>query len=118
MKIRRLGAAGAIVATGALVLSACAAPSGSVIEEDTRITVGWNQPFYSQNASTSNGNATANAVILYMTTGAFQYYDATPELVKDESFGTIEKLSDDPLTVKYTIAEGVQWSDETPVDAA
>jgi len=118
VKIRRLGAAGAIVATGALVLSACAAPSGSVIEEDTRITVGWNQPFYSQNASTSNGNATANAVILYMTTGAFQYYDATPELVKDESFGTIEKLSDDPLTVKYTIAEGVQWSDETPVDAA
>jgi len=118
VKIRRLGAAGAIVATGALVLSACAAPSGSVIEEDTRITVGWNQPFYSYNEGTSNGNATANAVIKYMTNLGFQYYDATPELVKDESYGTIEKLSDDPLTVKYTIAEDAQWSDEVPIDAA
>ncbi|HZL06397.1 MAG TPA: ABC transporter substrate-binding protein, partial [Coriobacteriia bacterium] len=39
-------------------------------------------------------------------------------LAKNDGFGTIEKLSDDPLTVKYTIAEGVQWSDETPLDAA
>ena len=118
MNFRRIGASGAIVATGALVLSACATPSGSVIEEDTRITVGWNQPFYSYNEGTSNGNATANAIIKYMTTSDFHYYNDVPELVNDESFGTIEKLSDDPLTVKYTIAEGPMWSDEVPVDAA
>jgi len=116
--MRRLGATGAIVAASALVLSACATPTQSAIEQDTRITVGWNQPFYSYNEATSNGNATANAVIKYMTVGAFQYYNDVPELVKDESFGTIEKLSDDPLTVKYTIAEDTQWSDEAPVDAA
>ena len=118
MNFRRIGASGAIVATGALVLSACATPSGSVIEEDTRITVGWNQPFYSYNEGTSNGNATANAIIKYMTTSDFHYYNDVPELVNDESFGTIEKLSDDPLTVKYTVAEGAVWSDEVPVDAA
>lgn len=118
MRIGRLGAVGAIVATSALVLSACATPSESVIEEDTRITVGWNQPFYSYNEGTANGNATANAVIKYLTNSQFQYYNGVPELVKNESYGTIEKLSDDPLTVKYTIAEGVQWSDEVPVDAA
>lgn len=116
--MRRLGATGAIVAASALVLSACATPTQSAIEQDTRITVGWNQPFYSYNEATSNGNATANAIIKYMTVGAFQYYNDVPELVKDESFGTIEKLSDDPLTVKYTIAEDTQWSDEAPVDAA
>lgn len=118
MRIRRIGAAGALVASGALVLSACATPTQSAIEEDTRLTVGWNQPFFSYNESTSNGNATANAVIKYLTVGAFQYYNNEPALVKDESFGTIEKLSDDPLTVKYTIAEDTQWSDEVPVDAA
>ncbi|WP_307844984.1 ABC transporter family substrate-binding protein [Actinotalea solisilvae] len=118
MRIRRIGAAGALVASGALVLSACATPTQSAIEEDTRLTVGWNQPFYSYNESTSNGNATANAVIKYLTVGSFQYYNDVPELVKDESYGTIEKLSDDPLTVKYTIAEDTQWSDEVPVDAA
>ena len=92
--MRRLGATGAIVAASALILSACATPTQSAIEQDTRITVGWNQPFYSYNEATSNGNATANAVIKYMTVGAFQYYNDVPELVKDESFGTIEKLSD------------------------
>jgi peptide/nickel transport system substrate-binding protein len=30
----------------------------------------------------------------------------------------MEKTSDDPLTVKYTINEGVKWSDGTPVTAA
>ena len=118
MKIRRLGATGAIVAASALILSACATPTQSAIEQDTRITVGWNQPFYSYNEATANGNATANAVIKYMTVGSFQYYNDVPELVKDESFGTIEKLSDDPMTVKYTIAKDTQWSDGTPVDAA
>ncbi len=118
--MRRLGATGAIVAASALILSACATPSPTqpAIEQDTRITVGWNQPFYSYNEATSNGNATANAVIKYMTVGAFQYYNDVPELVKDESFGTFEKLSDDPMTVKYTIAKDTQWSDGTPVDAA
>lgn len=118
MNLRRIGAAGAIVAAGALVLSACATPSGSVIEENTRITVGWNQPFYSYNEATGNGNSTANAVIKYMTVAGFQYYNDKPELVKDTSFGTIEKLKDDPLTIKYTINKDAQWSDKTPVDAA
>jgi len=116
--MRRLGATGAIVAASALILSACATPTQSAIEQDTRITVGWNQPFYSFNEATANGNATANAIIKYMTVGSFQYYNDVPELVKDESFGTIEKLSDDPMTVKYTIAKDTQWSDGTPVDAA
>ena len=30
----------------------------------------------------------------------------------------MEKVSDNPLTVKYTINEGVKWSDGTPVTAA
>lgn len=118
MKIRRIGAAGAIVATSALVLSACATPGGSEIVEDTSVSVGWNQPFYSQNNLTSSGNATANANIIYLTNAAFNYYDDNLELQKFEDFGTYEVVSEDPFQVKYTVNKGVTWSDGVAVDAA
>ncbi len=118
MKNRRLGAVGAIVAASALVLSACSTPQGSEIVEDTAVNVGWNQPFYSQNNLTSVGNATTNSNVLYLTTSVFNYYDGDLELQKNEDFGTYEVVSENPLTVKYTVNEGVTWSDGTPVDAA
>ncbi|MGX5682508.1 ABC transporter family substrate-binding protein [Schumannella luteola] len=116
MRIRRFAAAAATVAAGALVLSGCAAPQSEIVEGSS-LSVAWNQPFYSYNGLTSFGNATANNNITYATLGGFNYYDDTPALVKDESFGTYEKISDDPLVVKYTIADGVKWSDGTAVDA-
>ncbi|QAY70313.1 hypothetical protein ET471_09935 [Xylanimonas protaetiae] len=82
------------------------------------VTVGWNQPMFSQNNLTAAGNATANANILYLTQSAFFYYNDALELVMNEDFGTIETVSEDPLTVKLTIQDGVTWSDGTPVDAA
>ena len=108
MRISRIGAAGAAtIAASALVLSACAAPQQeSEVVEGSSITVAWNQPFYSYNSNTSFGNATANANIVYMTSGAFNYYDNTPELQKDESFGTYEVVSEDPLVVEYMSRDG------------
>ncbi len=116
MRIRRLGVAIATAAVGALVLSACAAPQSEIVEGST-LSVAWNQPFYSYNGNTSFGNATANNNITYATLGGFNYYNDVPELVRDESFGTVELVSEDPLVVKYTIADGVKWSDGTAVDA-
>ncbi|MER3390600.1 MAG: ABC transporter family substrate-binding protein [Microcella sp.] len=107
----------ATVAASALVLSACAAPQSEVVEGSS-ISVAWNQAFYSYNPDTSFGNATANANIVYMSNSGFNYYNNEPALVRDESFGTYEILSEDPLTVQYTINEDTQWSDGTPVDAA
>ena len=117
MRIRRFAAAAATVAAGALILSGCAAPQSEIVEGSS-LSVAWNQPFYSYNGATSFGNATANNNIIYSTNSGFNYYDDTPALVKDTSFGSYEKISDDPLVVKYTIADGVKWSDGTAVDAA
>ncbi|WP_043641974.1 ABC transporter family substrate-binding protein [Nocardioides alkalitolerans] len=125
MKIRRITAAATAVALAA-ALAACAPPEdedggdgdGNGGNADTSITVGWNQPFYSYNSDTSNGNATANSIILYLMNSGLNYYDANQELIADESFGSYELLSEDPLTVEYTIADGVEWSDGTPVDAS
>jgi peptide/nickel transport system substrate-binding protein len=114
--IRRFGvASAAAVAAGALILSGCAAPQSEIVEGST-LSVAWNQPFYSYNGATSFGNATANNNIIYSTNSGFNYYNDVPELVKDESFGTYELVSEDPMVVKYTINDGVKWSDGTAVD--
>ena len=117
MRIRRFGAAAAAVAAGALVLAGCSTPQSEVVEDST-VTVAWNQPFYSYNGNTSYGNATANNNIIYSTNSWFNYYNDVPELVQDTSFGTYELVNEDPLTVTYTVNEGVKWSDGTAVDAA
>jgi peptide/nickel transport system substrate-binding protein len=108
------------VAAFGLTAAACAPPAEEEQgpQGDTSVNIGWNQPFYSLNDDSTTGNATANANILYLMHGEFNYYNPDLELVPDESFGTYEKVSDDPLTVKYTINEGMTWSDGTAVDAA
>ncbi len=123
MRLKRWGTALAVIASLSLAVSACSGPANEDTTDDTAdtptaLTVGWNQPFYSYNIVTSNGNATANTNILYMMNGGFWYYDADSVLQKDETFGTYEKTSDDPLTVNYTMADDMKWSDGTAVDAA
>jgi peptide/nickel transport system substrate-binding protein len=121
VRSRRMFAVGAVVATMAMVGTACAAPDAnddSSSNKKTSITVGWNQPFYSYNGNTSNGNATANNNIKYLLNKQFWYVDADGEIKADPSFGSYEKTSDDPLTVKYTVNKDEKWSDGTPVDAA
>jgi peptide/nickel transport system substrate-binding protein len=117
LRIRRLAATAATVAAGALILSGCAAPQSEIVE-GTSLSVAWNQAFYGYNGNTSDANATANNNIIYLTNDSFNYYDSTPKLVQDKTFGSYEKVSEDPLTVKYTLADGVKWSDGTPLDAS
>ncbi len=120
--MKRISAAVAITAVGALAISGCAAggdsDGDSGLVEGSSITAAWNQAFYSMNGNTSFGNATANNNINYLVLDGFNYYDNTPSLVKNTSFGSYEVVEEDPLTVKYTIADGVKWSDGTDVDAA
>ncbi|MCT9820478.1 ABC transporter family substrate-binding protein [Microbacterium sp. W1N] len=120
--MKRISTAVAIAAVGALAISGCAAggdnDGDSGLVEGSSITAAWNQAFYSMNGNTSFGNATANNNINYLVLDGFNYYDNTPALVKNTSFGSYEVVEEDPLTVKYTIADGVKWSDGTDVDAA
>ena len=107
----------AVIAAATLVLSGCVGYESEVVAGSS-VSVGWDQSFFSYNAATSYGAAPANSNIVYATNSGFSYYDNTPKLVADESFGSYRKISDDPLIVQYTIADGVKWSDGTAVDAA
>ncbi len=107
----------AVIAAAALVLSGCVGYQSEVVEGSS-VSVGWDHSFFSYNAATGYGADPANSNIVYATNTGFNYYNNVPELVTDESFGHYTKLSDDPLVVQYTIADGVTWSDGTAVDAA
>lgn len=118
MKTKRILASVAAVGASVLVLSGCALPYQSEVIEGTSITVGWNDIASEFNSASASGNNVANSIPIYIANSGFNYYNATPELLLQETFGTYEKTSDDPLTVKYTINDAVTWSDGVAVDGA
>jgi peptide/nickel transport system substrate-binding protein len=121
VKSKRMSAAVAVIAVLSLAGTACGAPSAednSSSNKKTSLATGWNQAFYSYNELSGSGNAIANSDIKYLMQDQFWYYDENSELHANTSFGTYEKTSDKPMTVKYTVADDAKWSDGTPVDAA
>jgi len=123
LKIKRIGVAlAAVAATAALALAGCSGTSnnssGDQINKSQALTIAQNGPFTAYNTNVGQDYTTYNTNITYMTWASFNYYDNTPKLVKNTKFGTYEVVSQNPLTIKYTVNKGVKWSDGTPVDAA
>lgn len=116
MSATRITASLAVAAAAALVLAGCV-PQQSPTIEGSELTVAVTHPYTSGNPSTSFGASDTNATIAYATGSGFTYFDDTSALVRDESFGHFEKVSDDPLAVTYTVSDGVRWSDGSAVDA-
>lgn len=104
------------LAVAALVMSGC---TGQTVVEGSEVSVAVAEPFTSANAATSYGrSSTTNEDVAYLTSTGFAYFDDEYRVVEDDSFGSAEIVAKDPLTVRYTVAEDVEWSDGTPVDAA
>lgn len=108
--------AAAIVAGGALLLAGCTGNGPTVVRGST-VVVASAENFTSTNTSTVLGSSALNKSVAYATNAGFTYFGAKGELVADTSFGSIQKISDDPLVVNYRVADGVEWSDGTPLDA-
>ncbi|MCU1574041.1 MAG: transporter substrate-binding protein [Micrococcaceae bacterium] len=126
MRFGRISKAVGVAAVAALALSACASNSSSSGSSSSSAeggkkggsaTVVEVNGFSSFNSSTATGNSDINGKIAYATHSDFYYIDNNLNIVRNDKFGTYEKVSDDPLTVKYTINDGVKWSDGAPVDA-
>jgi peptide/nickel transport system substrate-binding protein len=118
LKIRGWTALAAVVAASALVLAGCSAGGGSEVVSGTSVGAAQNGAMTSMNALTATGYSTYNSNISYMFQSTFNYYDSSPKLVKNTQFGSYKVVSKDPLTIKYTINDGVKWSDGTPVNAS
>lgn len=122
---RRTTAALAFLAGGALVLSGCSADRGgetttgassSAGTSSATITAAHQAEFLSYNNNTTDQNAVQNTVVLNNVLGGFWDFGADGGVEDDKEFGTVEKTSDDPLTIKYTFADDAKWSDGEPID--
>jgi peptide/nickel transport system substrate-binding protein len=126
MRLGRISKAVGVAAAAAIALSACAGNSGGTTpttaaaasKQGGSATVVEVNAFNTFNPNTADGNTDINSKISYATHSGFFYIDNKLNVVRNEKFGKMEKVSDDPLTVKYTINDGVKWSDGTPVTAA
>jgi peptide/nickel transport system substrate-binding protein len=74
--------------------------------------------FLSYNSMTPETYSTYNSAVTERIISTFAYFGTDGEIYQNEEYGTYEKVSDDPLQVKYTINENAVWSDGTPVTAA
>ena len=125
MRPGRISKVVAAAAAVAIALSACTgtppAPEESSAAptaiEGGNVTVLEAAPFTSFNAASVTGQTATNTKIDAATHSGFNTVDSDLKIVKNEQFGTYEKVKDNPLTVKYTINDGVQWSDGAPVTA-
>ncbi|MTD12921.1 ABC transporter family substrate-binding protein [Nakamurella sp. YIM 132087] len=81
------------------------------------VTVGYNEISTSFNGLTGHGNSVYNSNAMYLLQAQASYYDKDLTLVNNDSFITCETVSEDPLTVKYTVNADAKWSDGVPVDA-
>ncbi|KIK83205.1 MULTISPECIES: ABC transporter family substrate-binding protein [Micrococcus] len=73
--------------------------------------------FLSYNGRQSNTYTTYNSAVVDRMFSSFWYFGTDGSIIPNKDFGTYEKTSDDPLTVKYTISDDAKWSDGTPVTA-
>ena len=113
----RVTATAAAAAAVALLAGCTGAPLTGRSADAELVTVAVGAPLTAVNPATSYGDTTTNQDVASLTRSGFGYYDDQYRLVRDESFGSARIVSRDPFTVRYTVAEGVRWSDGTPIDA-
>ncbi len=117
---------GAGVAVTALALAGCTtAPAEETpAESGGTVTIATTNAFTSFNGDTPDANLDTNGMVGYLTgvsgglgLGGFLRLDKDFSILSNDDFGTIETVSEDPLTVKYTLNEGLTWSDGEPITA-
>ncbi|GER21781.1 peptide ABC transporter substrate-binding protein [Zafaria cholistanensis] len=147
MRLKRISKAVALGATFALALSACspggpAAPTGSPSAGSTgkysveptntgladlgdittasgsiAASIGEDE-FISYNGFTPEANNAYNSVVTERIQSSFSYFGTDGAVYQNPAIGSIEKVSDSPLTIKYTINPDAVWSDGTPITTA
>ncbi|WP_353987577.1 ABC transporter substrate-binding protein [Ruicaihuangia caeni] len=122
MTQRRTGAARRAAAGAASFLIAVAALVGCTPQErlvdGSTVVVELPDRLSSVNAGTGHGSTPANLAVAAATGGAFAIALPDGTIERDESFGRMEIVSDDPFAVRYVLDERATWSDGVPVTAA
>jgi peptide/nickel transport system substrate-binding protein len=117
---RRGGAgrvAGCVAALVCLGLTGCTSSPAPEPSPDRPggVVVAVDVPFGSLNPATADGRLPGSELVRSLVQDGFVALDEDGAAVPDDAFGTVEKVDDDPLTVRYTIAPTAVWSDGVPV---
>ncbi len=119
-RMRPLVGAIALAAVATFGLAACTTTSGTGTETAKAggtVTIAQVNEVTSFNSNTPQGNLDTNGEVAYMTQPQFFTLDDKYNIVPNTDLGTYEKLSDNPLKVKYTLKSGQKWSDGTAMTA-
>lgn len=123
MRLRRIYAGVAATAALGLALTACAPPEGGTGGDDgttsqtIAFTVG-EVEFASYNGFTPETYNTYNSAITDLMQVGFYYFGPDGEIIPNTDLGSYELVSEDPMTVEYTISDDAVWSDGTPITVA
>ncbi|TAM68424.1 MAG: ABC transporter family substrate-binding protein [Microbacteriaceae bacterium] len=115
---RRICAIGALLAT--LVLAGCTGTTTASSSSGSggTVTIAQTSEPTSFNDNTPQGGGVAmNHVVSYLTVPRFYTLDQNYRIVHNSDLGNYSKISDDPLTVRYTLKKGLKWSDGQPMTA-
>lgn len=104
----------ALAAATTLALAGCAG-SGSTVIDHSLVTVGVDVP-YAGVGGASPAATVVDLAVAAATLGGFSFEDAGGRSVPDPSFGSVTVVSQDPFIVRYTVADGLAWSDGVGVD--
>lgn len=92
---------------------------GDITTKDDTVTVSVGAPeFIGYNSNTPQTYSTYNSAITDRVLSGFSYFGTDGVIYQNKDMGSYEKLSDSPLTIKYTINPDAKWSDGTPITTA
>ncbi|WP_411732285.1 ABC transporter family substrate-binding protein [Paeniglutamicibacter sp.] len=148
MRFQRISKAVAVGAALALALSACApggqnepgatspaaepsgkfsvepantglADLGDITTKDDSVSYSVGaEDFISYNGQTPESYSTYNSAVTDRLFASFTYFGTDGKIYPNEDLGKYEVVSDDPMTVKYTINPEAKWSDGTDITVA
>ncbi|WP_168801447.1 ABC transporter substrate-binding protein [Glycomyces buryatensis] len=106
--------------SAALTLAACGGNQGGGADNDAELVWAVSYAWEAWYMTTTTGNNSAtNQAMSAMTPAGKIGYDFDPEgnIFYDDAIfaGAPELVSEEPMTLKYTLTEGAQWSDGKPV---
>jgi peptide/nickel transport system substrate-binding protein len=115
----------AAVSVATLALTACTSsgdnegdqagqPSAST--RPITVTYAYEQEFQSYNSNLAEQNGALNTIVLNQVIRGFWLYTPDGSVQPDTEFGNYQKVSDNPLTVRYTFNPKAVWSDGEPLD--
>ena len=113
----RRTAAAVVLLIGAGTTAGCGADPVDPARAGT-VVVTTDLPFASLNGATPAGRAPGSVLVRGLVQSGFTTLGPDGSVTPDPTFGTVEKVADAPLTVRYTVAPTATWSDGVPVTPA